>query len=181
MPITPETRERLAALMDERRRDLRLRWQDVAETAGVSLKTLHSARMGSGDISGLTKAAIENGLRWEHGSVDLILQGGEPVAGETPVVPSDDDLPPILRGLDPREIEPFLVAVDRDLTASLSGDSDPFDDFEHGILSNDEHTLDAKRVLLAIGRMYRAGVLPGQSRNRRTGLALAVPARGGAR
>jgi transcriptional regulator with XRE-family HTH domain len=89
-------------------------------------------------------------------------------------IPSDDDLPPVLRGLDPREIEPFLVAVDQDLADRLNG-GDPFDDFEHGILRNDEHTLDAKRVLLAIGRMYRAGVLPGQSRNRSTGLTLAIP------
>lgn len=78
MPSSPN-RERLAELMEERRKDLRLRWQDVAETAGLSLKTLHSVRTSDKGMAQLTKTAIEDALRWEHGSVDLILAGGDPV------------------------------------------------------------------------------------------------------
>jgi hypothetical protein len=97
-----------------------------------------------------------------------------------PAVPADADLPPVLRGLDPREVEPFLQGVDADLAAALTGERQPFDEFETGILRNGQHSIDAKRVLIAIARMYRAGVLPGQSRNHtRSGLTLLRAARHG--
>ena len=79
MTIAPEARQRLARLMDERRRDLRLRWQDVAEAGGISLKTLHSVRTGEAGIAPLTERGIEAGLRWEGGTVEIILGGGDPV------------------------------------------------------------------------------------------------------
>jgi len=78
MPESPN-RRRLAELMEERRKDLRLRWQDVAEASGLSLKTLHSVRSSDRRVAELTKTGVEDGLRWEHGSVDLILSGGDPV------------------------------------------------------------------------------------------------------
>jgi hypothetical protein len=86
--------------MEERRKDLRLRWQDVAERSGLSLKTLHSVRSSDRRVAELTKTGIEDGLRWEHGSVDLILSGGSPapasvVAEETPAAPPDRPVPPI--------------------------------------------------------------------------------------
>lgn len=95
MPESPN-RQRLAELMEGRRKDLRLRWQDVAEASGLSLKTLHSVRSSDKRVAELTKTGIEDGLRWEHGSVDLILSGGDPVplpAAEAafPLSPAADD------------------------------------------------------------------------------------------
>jgi hypothetical protein len=79
-------------------------------------------------------------------------------------VPADSDLPPVLRGLDPHQVTPFLIAVDRDLDDSLNGVRAPFDARERGILADERLTLDGKRVMLALTRMILAGVL-GQSRN----------------
>jgi hypothetical protein len=87
--ISPEARERLASLMDDRRLELGLRWRDVAEAGGVSYEALRDVRNGSGGIRRLTEHAIETGLRWEAGSVRRILDGGEPL-----VRPAVHDPPP---------------------------------------------------------------------------------------
>jgi hypothetical protein len=85
---SPGTRRRLADFMEERRLELGLRWQEVADAAAaagfrVSLKTLHSVRAGTSDIRPMTQRGIEAGLRWERGSVSRILDGGAPLpAGE---------------------------------------------------------------------------------------------------
>ncbi len=79
MPNTPEVRRLLGALMEERRLELGLRWQDVAERGGVSLKALHSARTGNASIRPLTQRAIEDGLRWEHGSIQRVMGDGDPI------------------------------------------------------------------------------------------------------
>lgn len=83
MPIEPEARRRLAMYMDSRRLELDMKWMDVALASRVSYETLRDIRNGTrGDIRGLTKRAIETGLRWEHGSIDRILRGGEPSLAE---------------------------------------------------------------------------------------------------
>lgn len=74
---SPE-RKRLAKLMDDRRADLRLRWDEVAELAGVTYETLRQVRYGAGEIRILTKRGIEEALQWERGSIDAILAGGDP-------------------------------------------------------------------------------------------------------
>ena len=79
MPTDPEARRRLGTLMDQRRLELGLRWQDVADAGGVSLKALHSARTGNASIRPLTQQAIENGLRWEHGSIQRVMEDGDPI------------------------------------------------------------------------------------------------------
>jgi hypothetical protein len=79
MPTEPDARKRLAALMEEPRLGLRKTWQQVATDSGISLKALHSARSGPSDIRALTRRGIDKGLQWEPGSVDLILDGGDPV------------------------------------------------------------------------------------------------------
>jgi hypothetical protein len=89
MPIAPEARQRLARLMDERRRELRLRWQDVAEAGGISLKTLHNVRVGGDGIAPLTERGIETGLRWETGSIGAVLAGGDPVPAPPLVIVPD--------------------------------------------------------------------------------------------
>src|ERR1017187_678062 len=78
MPISPEARQRLRDLIDHRRLELRLRWQDVATAGGISLKALHSVRTGNAGIAAPTRGGIEDGLRWQSGSVDSILEGGDP-------------------------------------------------------------------------------------------------------
>jgi transcriptional regulator with XRE-family HTH domain len=185
---TPEGRLIAAAA---KRRNLSIR--EAARRAGISYGRWRQVVAGYQNVSPgsfaavhapamtIAKMATAVGLTPEQ----VESEGQRPDAAEimrsdgadlsVPALPSDADLPPVLRGLDPREIEPFLEEVDRDLADALTGDRDPFDDFEAGILRNDRHTLDAKRVLLAIGRMYRAGVLPGQSRNRSHGTGL-IPA-----
>jgi hypothetical protein len=128
MPESPN-RQRLAELMEERRKDLHLRWQDVAERSGLSLKTLHSVRSSDKRVAELTKTSIEDGLRWEHGSIDLVLAGGEPVPGDppppalTPEALLDSAPPPraIIEfareyGIDPDDPDdPFLLSVRQDV------------------------------------------------------------------
>lgn len=76
---TAETpRQRLARLMDERRAELQLTWSEVAERAGITREGLRRTRTGTGHIRSLTKVGIERALSWAPGSIEDILQGGEP-------------------------------------------------------------------------------------------------------
>lgn len=68
----------LADRMDRRRAELGLRWADVADRGGITTQTLREVRAGARRLRGLTKAAIERALEWAPGSVDVILDGGEP-------------------------------------------------------------------------------------------------------
>lgn len=73
------SRARLAEHMDQRRRELRLTWDQVASRAGINRETLRQIRNGiSESIRPLTAAGIEDALQWEHGSIDAILAGGAP-------------------------------------------------------------------------------------------------------
>lgn len=79
MPTTPEARQRLAALIEKRREELGMLWQDVADAGDVSLKTLYNVRtQEDGEISPPTRRKLEAALRWEPGSIERILAGGEP-------------------------------------------------------------------------------------------------------
>lgn len=82
-------RQRLARLMDERRLDLELTWNDVAERAGITREGLRRTRTGTGRIRSLTKRGIERALRWERGSVDTILGGGDPTDAKDSAHPMD--------------------------------------------------------------------------------------------
>jgi transcriptional regulator with XRE-family HTH domain len=86
-------RARLAELMDSRRRDLRLTWDEVAARAGIHRETLRQIRIGKGDIRPLSATGIEDALQWEHGSIDGILEGGEPTVRQlTDAGRADDEL-----------------------------------------------------------------------------------------
>ena len=76
MPIATGARERLADAMEQRRLALNLRWQDVSEQGGVSIKALHDARRGHAGISPLTRRGIERGLQWPAGEVGRLLGDG---------------------------------------------------------------------------------------------------------
>jgi hypothetical protein len=73
-------RARLAELMDERRRDLRLTWDQVAERGSITYETIRQVRSGKSAIRALTKRGLEVGLAWAQGSVDVVINGGDPVA-----------------------------------------------------------------------------------------------------
>jgi transcriptional regulator with XRE-family HTH domain len=84
-------RARLAMLMDERRRDLRLTWDQVAGRAGINRETLRQIRTGSGNIRPLSATGIEDALEWDRGSIDRILAGGDPApVGDRRVALADD-------------------------------------------------------------------------------------------
>lgn len=70
--------DRLAIAMEQRRLELDLAWKDLASAAKVSVATLGAIRRGVNEPSALNKRRLENALRWEHGSIEAILTGGEP-------------------------------------------------------------------------------------------------------
>src|SRR5579859_6950920 len=87
MPPRPPGRERLAALMEERRMELGLTWEQVADAAGIRYETLRAVRNRDGSIRPLTRRAIATALRWSPGSVDLILAGADPEPAPERAVP----------------------------------------------------------------------------------------------
>jgi hypothetical protein len=71
-------RENLADAMERRAMgDLGLRWTDVATRAGISQSQLLRIRQGA-PITPFTAARLEEALDWEPGSIQTILDGGEP-------------------------------------------------------------------------------------------------------
>ncbi|WP_051761349.1 hypothetical protein [Microbispora rosea] len=84
MPRDTAERTRLADAMDQRRIELGLRWEHIAEKARISTTHLRKFRRGDAGISSVVEAALEDALQWEHGSMATIRDGGEP----TPVAES---------------------------------------------------------------------------------------------
>jgi hypothetical protein len=93
MPAVPANRDRLDALMDERHKQLRLGWKDVARLAGIGERTVWSVRKERHEIEDQTMEGIETALRWEPGSVQKILDGHDPVP--LPVTEPPRPLPPV--------------------------------------------------------------------------------------
>ncbi len=125
MASQSEARQRLAELMDKRRLELRLTWQEVAEHGAVSLRALANARTGDSEIRPLTQAGIEAGLSWESGSVGIILAGGDPVpladAGAlrgVPAAPARRDID-FTAGIPEEELAPFLEEVTQEAYRAL--------------------------------------------------------------
>lgn len=80
MDVTPEGRQRLAHLMEERRLDLQLEWKEVASRAGLVYETLRALRAGdAGAPTPLTLRKVDKGLEWMPGSSQRVLEGrGDP-------------------------------------------------------------------------------------------------------
>lgn len=77
---TAASRVRLDKWMDERRKELRLRWSKVAQIAGMSTPNLLRIRKGQIGISWDAADGIEDALLWERGSVEAaVLRGEKPV------------------------------------------------------------------------------------------------------
>jgi hypothetical protein len=116
-PSSPGPRERLAEFMERRRRELGLRWQDVSDASGISVRALQAIRRpDSAPMRALTKARLETGLQWAPGSVQAIEDGGKPVPlartgpAQPPSQADTDWLPPISeRSRD--DARPFADAI----------------------------------------------------------------------
>ncbi len=80
---TPDQRTRLAKAVENRRLELGLSARAAATAAGVARGTWESAENGSRRTLKSNYASIEKALRWAPGSIQAILDGGNP----TPAVP----------------------------------------------------------------------------------------------
>lgn len=69
--------EHLARLMDHRRLELGMKWDEVATAAGIKPPTLRAIRNGTNSPSPLTRRGLERALNWEPGSIEAILDGGD--------------------------------------------------------------------------------------------------------
>ncbi|MDX3170070.1 helix-turn-helix transcriptional regulator [Streptomyces scabiei] len=83
----PEPHERLDEAMNQRRLELRLKWRDLAEAAGITYEALRAIRRGESRPTEFTARALDAVLRWAPGGVYAILDGGgpsplQPVTGE---------------------------------------------------------------------------------------------------
>lgn len=79
MDGTDERRKHLARLMDDRRRQLRLKWSHVAQRAGMSAENLRVIRNGTINITVDAADRIEDALEWARGSIkDIVLHGTPP-------------------------------------------------------------------------------------------------------
>lgn len=78
--------------MNARRIELRMTWREVAEAADMSESGLRAIRKGRNPASDLAKGRIEWALWWEAGSIDAILEGGEPTPAKAQRVPTPPEL-----------------------------------------------------------------------------------------
>jgi len=75
-----EPHERLDRALRKRRAELRIRtWRQLATKAGIAGETLRSVRAGDSRPSDATQAGLEEALEWAPGSIQAILEGGDPV------------------------------------------------------------------------------------------------------
>jgi hypothetical protein len=161
---------RRAGLSYGRWRQVTAGYQNVSpgEFAIVNAPALTVARMAA--AVNLTPEQVET--QGQRPDAAAIMRSDD-IDLTAPDVPPDSALPPILQGLDPHELGPYLAAVERDLTDAAAGIRDPWKDaatdpvqqFELNILRSTAHDPDVKKVLLAVARM-KAAPAPGQSRNR---------------
>jgi hypothetical protein len=90
MPDNASAEHRLARLINERRLDLGLRWDQLADAVGVTEVTLRTMRRTNSVPRELNERGLELALGWTPGSVARVLAGGEPeLPGEEPAVPGD--------------------------------------------------------------------------------------------
>lgn len=72
MPRQTTVTTDLAWRMDQRRLQLRMRWDDIARAAEITPAFLRKIRNGESQASALTKARLEDVLQWKQGTIDAI-------------------------------------------------------------------------------------------------------------
>src|SRR4051812_19675503 len=113
--------ERLSEAMRQRGLQLGKRWVHIAQEAGITTSALGAIRRGEYRPSPHTAAALDGVLGWEAGSVERILDGGNPTVREQRApadtvyeaaearlmaVPTDEELR--ATGLAPETVEALL-------------------------------------------------------------------------
>jgi transcriptional regulator with XRE-family HTH domain len=68
----------LGEYMDARRKDLGLRWEEVAAQAQITSSYLRAVRAGRRRPSEIIASKLERALGWTPGSIEVALAGGEP-------------------------------------------------------------------------------------------------------
>lgn len=119
--VKEKSHERLGRLMNERRLDLTLKWQQIAQRAGITVTTLGAVRKGRNAPTADTKHGLERALQWASGSVDAILAGGDPTLLDLPEgerEPTISDLYALAM-----RINADLNAVKRQLGMDASGEA----------------------------------------------------------
>ncbi|WP_157475832.1 helix-turn-helix domain-containing protein [Parafrankia sp. EUN1f] len=91
MELDEDQAQRLAAATRNRRRELRLTQQDVAQAGQLSLATLNRIENGKAtSLSLRTLDGLDSGLRWqgrqgrEMGSAERVVHGGSPLPAGSP-------------------------------------------------------------------------------------------------
>jgi transcriptional regulator with XRE-family HTH domain len=79
-------RGQLSRLMEHRRDELGLTWEDVARAAGMVPANLRRIRRGEGELTEAAAGGIETALSWAPGSVASIAGGKLPIAHDKPQV-----------------------------------------------------------------------------------------------
>lgn len=117
-------RSRLSVEMNKRRLELRLRWNQVAERASISIAHLSRIRNGEAPLSDLAKSSIETALEWPPGAIGRLLDEGDPQTPhlqgdqrprgkpESPAKPDLSILPPDLSEIEnPTPAEAAMLAI----------------------------------------------------------------------
>lgn len=94
--------EHLARLMDHRRLELGMKWDEVAAAAGVKPPTLRAIRNGTNRPSALTQRGLERALQWAPGTVERVLAGGTstPTTAPSPMDQAEADIADAARRAD---------------------------------------------------------------------------------
>lgn len=74
----PRAHKRLDQVMNDRRVELDMTWGEIATRARIAEVTLRAIRKGDNNPGELTARRLEDALQWEPGSIEAILDGGQP-------------------------------------------------------------------------------------------------------
>jgi hypothetical protein len=90
--------------MEARRLDLGLTWEQVADRASLRYETIRAIRAGESRGRALSRRAISAALAWTAGSVDSILDGGDPEEAaaaplQTPAATEDAERRAVIDGV----------------------------------------------------------------------------------
>jgi len=83
--------ERLDTLIEQARLDLGVEFKELAALAGIAPETLRALRK-TGKANALTKRRVEAAIKWQAGSIDAVLEGGEPQRATNAAEPQADEL-----------------------------------------------------------------------------------------